>query len=106
MLDLNVILANELKSILGHKATAEEMASVLEYIEESEIETANFLELINTIQDWKSDFCQQCAECGDWYLPEEMEDGFCCEECKNDYMQELEWERDERESLIRQSHGN
>ena len=91
MIALETLITNELKSILEHEPTPEELHSLSEFLATQQI--TYLTEMDNKIHDWANCTTKQCAWCGERWLPTEMihtagNESFCCEQCKADYKQE------------------
>lgn len=90
------ILKNEIKYIIGHVPSDAEYKSALEYLSDR-IESHHTLTDVEVLlKDWRDEELVKCQECGDYFLPEMLEERevpWCCYEtimvcsdsCFNDY---------------------
>lgn len=90
------IIINEIKDAIGHIPTTTEYESALDYLGDTINPACTFTDVSILLLDWRDDYLVKCDECGDWFLPEELEtravpwDCFteilvCSDNCFNDY---------------------
>lgn len=85
---LKQIIVNELTSLLGHKPSAAELKSAMEYFTDRFDEKMCIVNANVIFNDWVHDRCCKCESCGEYFLIDEMdllERGWSCSnfECRN-----------------------
>lgn len=97
MMMVKQILKNEIKDIIGHEPSDAEYKSALKYISDSVRPNDQLTDIALLLGDWRHDELLKCDACGDYFLPEVLEDravtdyrGYreirvCSDACYNDY---------------------
>ncbi|MBO5705111.1 MAG: hypothetical protein J6R99_03790 [Alphaproteobacteria bacterium] len=93
MITLEQLIINELKYHAEHEPTQEEIHALSEHLGQVCTPKMQLVELDLAISGWCKLSLQECAWCGEKYLPSEMihvhsGEHFCSCECKNDYKDE------------------
>jgi hypothetical protein len=98
MTTLKTILTNEIKDVLGHEPSKIEFKSAMDYIEDNIDDKSALVDVEISLRNWKDDCLICCEVCGEYFLPEFMEEHFigqgwqkvCSGECANELRQDWE----------------
>lgn len=93
------IIRNEIADALGHTPDKSEQEKFITYIHDEVAEKIKqgkkvYLDYIEAaIILCRNEQFKRCEECGDWFLPEEMNQfGYKCINCEPNYDPDYEWE--------------
>lgn len=111
-MQIKTIITNELYSVLGHNPTEEEFSSAVDYVKDSiryKISQGKRVDLSDVscfFLDWRDDNCVQCANCGDYFLPDEDDkddygNWLCCRDCEIEFYKEKEYAEQHKRELQR-----
>ena len=72
---LKTILINEIRYLIGHNPSADELKSAIDFLEDQlyneEKATLAMVELL--LREWRDNELVECAGCGDYFLPDDIE---------------------------------
>lgn len=72
------ILKNELKDLIGHEPSDAEFKSALDYLSDNIAANHRLADIGILLYDWRDDYMQQCAECGEYFLELQQFDHNMC----------------------------
>lgn len=89
---LKQIFINEIVNVIGHNPSQEEYKIFYEHVHDFIMENVQkgkkvYMSMVELeIYNCRDQYFSQCEECGDYFLPDEMnESGYCCLKCKPNY---------------------
>lgn len=100
------IIINDIKDVMGHLPSNAAYKSAIDYLNEVVNPKTNLTDISLILLNWRDDYLIKCDECGDYFLPEELEEKelpwncfstirVCSDGCFNDYCQFKEPEKPE-----------